>query len=100
VRTTAEEVAKAAKLIAERANRAVGPVAIVIPLGGFSSVDAEGQHFHDPQADAAFARVIKDIVKKKVDIIEVNAHINDVRFAQKVVDTFDKLLKKGGAQHG
>lgn len=100
VRTTGEEVAKAAKLIAERANRAVGPVAIVIPLRGFSSVDAEGQHFYDPQADAAFARVIKNSVKKKVDIIEVNAHINDVRFAQKIVDTFDKLLKKGGAQHG
>ena len=100
VRTTAEEVAKAAKLIAERANRAVGPVAIVIPLGGFSAVDAKGQHFYNTQADAAFARVIKNSVKKKVDIIEVDAHINDAKFAKKIVDTFDKLLKKGGAQHG
>ena len=100
VRTTGEEVAKAARLIAERANKAVGPVAILIPLGGFSSVDMEGQHFYDPQADAAFARVIKNSVENKVDIIEVNAHINDAKFAKKVVDTFDKLLKKGGAQHG
>ena len=96
VRTTGEEVAKAAKLIAERANRASGPVAIVIPLQGFSAVDKQGQHFYDPEADAAFARVIKDIAKKKVDIIEVNANINDVKFAREVVDTFDKLLKKGG----
>jgi uncharacterized protein (UPF0261 family) len=60
-------------------------------------VDKQGQHFYDPEADAAFVRVIKDTVKKKVDIIEVNAHINDVKFAKKVVDTFDKLLKKGGS---
>ncbi len=97
VRTTREEVATAGRVLAKRANSAKGPVAIVIPLGGFSSVDAEGQHFYDPQADSAFARVIKDSVKNKVDIIEVNAHINDAKFARKVVDIFDKLLKKGGS---
>jgi uncharacterized protein (UPF0261 family) len=100
VRTTREEVATAARALAKRANSAKGPVAIVIPLQGFSAVDKQGQHFYDPEADAAFARVIKDAVKKKVDIIEVNAHINDVKFARKVVDTFDKLLKKGGTRHG
>jgi uncharacterized protein (UPF0261 family) len=100
VRTTREEVATAGRVLAKRVNGAKGPVAIVIPLGGFSSVDAEGQYFYDPQADAAFARVIKDSVKNEVDIIEVNAHINDTKFARRVVDTFDKLLKKGGAQHG
>lgn len=97
VRTTGEEVATAARALAKRANSAKGPVAIVIPVQGFSAVDKQGQHFYDPEADAAFIRVIKDSVKKKVDIIEVNAHINDVKFAKKVVDTFDKLLKKGGS---
>jgi uncharacterized protein (UPF0261 family) len=100
VRTTREEVATAGRVLAKRANSAKGPVAIVIPLGGFSAVDAKGQHFYDPQVDAAFARVIKDSVKNKVDIIEVNAHVNDVRFAWKVVNIFDKLLKKGGVRHG
>ncbi len=100
VRTTGEEVATAGKLLAKRANSAKGPVAIMIPLGGFSAVDAEGQHFYDPQADAAFVRVIKDNIENKVDIIEVNANINDIRFARKVVDVFDKLLTKGGVRHG
>jgi uncharacterized protein (UPF0261 family) len=100
VRTTRAEVATAGRVLAKRANSAKGPVAVVIPLGGFSSVDAEGQHFYDPQADAAFVRVIKDSVKDEVDIIEVSAHINDIRFARKVVDIFDKLLKKGGVRHG
>lgn len=97
VRTTAEEEATAARVLGKRANRAKGPIAIVIPLQGFSAVDKQGQHFYDPEADAAFIRVIEDTVKNEVDIIEVDAHINDTKFARKVVDTFDKLLEKGGS---
>ncbi len=96
-RTNKEEVAKAARIIAERANRAVGPVAMVIPLRGFSAVDKEGQHFYDPEADGAFAQVVKDTVNESVDIVEVSAHINEDEFAERVVDTFDKVVKKGGS---
>jgi uncharacterized protein (UPF0261 family) len=93
VRTTAEEVAKAAKLLAERANRARGPVAIVVPLRGFSSVDADGQHFYNPEADAAFVRTVKDTLKNRVAVVEVDAHINDPEFAKRVVETFDKIAR-------
>jgi uncharacterized protein (UPF0261 family) len=90
-RTSKEEVGKAAKIIAERANRAMGPVAIVIPLRGFSSVDVEGQHFFDPVADGAFAQVTKATVKESIEIVEVDAHINDDEFAKRVVDTYDRM---------
>jgi len=95
-RTTRDEVGWAAKIISERANRAAGPVAIVIPLRGFSAVDKEGQHFYDPEADGAFAQVVKDTVRERVDIVEVDAHINHDEFAKKVVDTFDEMTKKVG----
>jgi uncharacterized protein (UPF0261 family) len=94
IRTNKEEIGKAAGILAERANKAVGPVAIVIPIRGFSSVDAEGQHFYDPDADSAFARVVGETVKEGIDIIEIDAHINDNEFAVAVVDTFDKLIRK------
>ncbi|KPJ54255.1 MAG: hypothetical protein AMJ37_00750 [Dehalococcoidia bacterium DG_18] len=95
-RTTKDEVGWAAKIISERANRAGGPVAIVIPLRGFSAVDKEGQHFYDPEADGAFAEMVKDTVGERVDIVEVDAHINHEDFAKRVVDTFDKIIKKVG----
>jgi len=93
-RTTKEEVGKAARILAERANRATGPVAIVIPLRGFSAVDQEGQHFYDPEADGAFAQVVKGIVKEGVEIVEVDAHINDDEFAKRVVDTYDRITAR------
>jgi len=100
VRTTGGEVAAAARVLARRVNQAKGPVAIVIPLQGFSAVDRAGQHFHNPEADSEFAKVIGENVKKDVDIVEVDAHINDKEFAKAVVDKFDKLVKRGGVPHG
>ena len=94
VRTTKEEVAKAANVIASRANAARGPVAVVIPKRGFSAVDKDGQHFHDPEADAEFARVIRESVGEGIEILEVDAHINDAEFATSVVNTFDNLTRR------
>jgi uncharacterized protein (UPF0261 family) len=96
IRTARDDVAKAAQILAERANRSAGPVAIVIPARGFSSVDAPGQHFYDPDADQAFAQVVRDTVKDSVRIVEVDAHINEDKFARAVVDAFEKLTAKGG----
>jgi uncharacterized protein (UPF0261 family) len=97
VRTNKDEVEKVAKIISERANRAVGPVAIVIPLRGFSDIDREGHHFYAPDIDVVFARVVKSSVNEKVNVVEVDAHINDDEFAEKIVEVFDKVINKGGA---
>lgn len=91
VRTTKEEMAKLGKIIAERANRATGQLAIVIPMRGFSSIDKEGSAFHDPEANRAFVNAVKNHVHKQVKVVEVAAHINDEAFAEKVADTFDEL---------
>jgi len=91
VRTTKEEVREASKILVERANKATGPVAIVIPLRGFSSEDDEGKHFYDPTADRAFAEVVKENAQEKVHVVEIDAHINDDKFAVEVVNIFDKM---------
>lgn len=90
VRTTKEEVREAGKILVERANRATGQVAVVIPLRGFSADDKEGKHFYDPVADQAFSEAVKGHAKDKVYVVEVDAHINDDDFAQEVVNIFDK----------
>jgi uncharacterized protein (UPF0261 family) len=90
-RTSKDEVGKAAKIIAGRANRSTGPVAIVIPLRGFSAVDREGHHFFDPEADSAFGYVVRDAAREGIDVVEVDAHINDDEFARAVVGAYQKL---------
>jgi len=91
VRTTKNEMAKLGKVIADRANRATGPVAIVIPIRGFSAVDKEGRALYDPEADRAFIEAVRNNVQEQVEVVEVDAHINDDAFTEKVVDVFDEL---------
>ncbi|MBE0479838.1 MAG: Tm-1-like ATP-binding domain-containing protein [Dehalococcoidia bacterium] len=92
-RTTKEEVAAAARVLAERANRASGPVRVVIPSQGFSAVDRAGQHFFDPAADAFFASVMREHLTKGIEIVLVDAHINDEKFAKAVVEVYDSLCR-------
>jgi uncharacterized protein (UPF0261 family) len=59
VRTTEQELVQVGTNIAERANRAAGPVAVVIPLRGFSEASKKGAPLYDPQADQGFIRALK-----------------------------------------
>nr|MDO8062072.1 Tm-1-like ATP-binding domain-containing protein [Candidatus Freyrarchaeum guaymaensis] len=98
IRTTREEVEASARKLVERANRAKGPVAIVIPLRGFSAVDREGHRLYDPAADRGFIEAVRESASPKVEVVEVDAHINDELFAVRVVEVFDRLFhyKQGG----
>jgi len=93
-RTTKDEVAKASKILAKRANKSRGPVAIVVPLRGFSDVDKEGEAFYDPEADRAFGETMKETVKQSVEVVEVDAHINDQEFAEQLMNVFDKITSR------
>ena len=53
MRTTAEENIRQARWIAERLNQCEGEVRFLLPLGGVSALDAPGESFWDPVADAA-----------------------------------------------
>jgi uncharacterized protein (UPF0261 family) len=51
MRTTPAENAALGRQIADKANKAVGPVTIVLPLRGVSAIDCPGQPFYDREAD-------------------------------------------------
>lgn len=85
MRTTAEECDAIGRRIAEQLNAARGPVVLVLPLRGVSMIDAEGQPFHDPEADRALFDALRRDAGPGVRIVEVDAHINDPVFAETLV---------------
>jgi len=91
VRTTEQELVQVGTNIAERANRAAGPTAIVIPLGGFSEASKKGAPLYDPQADQGFIRALKANLDKRIKLIEVDCNINDDRFVAEVLRAFDEI---------
>jgi uncharacterized protein (UPF0261 family) len=50
-RSSAGELAVVARIMAERLNRAIGLVKVLLPLRGWSEADREGGPLYDPQAD-------------------------------------------------
>ncbi len=89
VRLTADEMEVVAKEFARKANLATGPVHIVIPTGGLSVPNAPGGAFWDPAADAAFRRVLRSEIDSRVQVSEIDAHINDPAFSTAVIDAFE-----------
>ena len=93
MRTTAAECAEIGRRIAEKLNLATGPTVLLIPLRGVSMMDAPGQPFYDPVADAALFDALRVHCGQGVRIVEVDAHINDVVFAHRVAAELLALLQ-------
>ena len=94
MRTTPAENAALGRQIAEKANKAVGRVTIVLPLRGVSAIDCPGQPFYDREADEALFDAIRRHVKPPIKLIEVDAHINDASFAARLFAEFLEIAKE------
>ncbi|NIM40561.1 MAG: UPF0261 family protein [Hydrogenophaga sp.] len=86
MRSNADELRAAGERIAEQLNRARGPVRLLLPLRGLSMLDAPGQAFHAPEANAALFDTLRRCfaASEAHRLIELDLHINDPAFADTV----------------
>lgn len=93
MRTRAEDTARIGAWIGARLNACAGEVRFLLPLKGVSAIDAPGEPFYDPVANAALFdalwRTVRQTDRRK--LIDVPHHINDPAFADIVVNEFGKL---------
>ncbi len=96
MRTTPAECGELGKIIAGKLNQAIGPTTLFLPLKGVSMIDAEGKPFYSPEADQALFQALRENVdRSKVELIELNLHINDPEFAAALANRLmDMLLPK------
>jgi uncharacterized protein (UPF0261 family) len=86
VRAGAEEFIRTADHMAGLIREAKGRVVFFVPLLGFSAHDSEQGHLHDLNLPPVFAEHLKKIMPAGVPVKIFPYHINDERFAQKIVD--------------
>ncbi|HEV3262819.1 MAG TPA: Tm-1-like ATP-binding domain-containing protein [Gemmataceae bacterium] len=91
MRTTPDENDRLGKEIAEKASAARGPTAVLVPLRGVSAIDADGQPFWWPEADAALFQSLRQWMSPQVELMELDLHINDPRFAKAAAGTLLRL---------
>jgi len=93
-RTTSQELREIAREVARKLNQSKGPVAILIPLKGWSSLSKEGMPLYDPEADQAFLQELKSHLNPAISLIELDLHLNTREFAEEAVNQFMKLYKR------
>jgi uncharacterized protein (UPF0261 family) len=95
-RYNTEELSTAAKVYAEKLNKAKGPVSFLFPLRGWGSLDREGNPLYAPEEDLVFVQELRKHINEKVEIKEVDCNLNDEEFAHALVETFLKqcLVKR------
>ena len=100
MRTTAEENDRMGRWIGERLNRMEAPVRFLLPEGGVSALDAPGQPFHDPAADAALFKALEQTVRRTSSrqLVRLPYHVNDPQFAVALVEAFRALHGSGRLQ--
>jgi len=96
MRTTPDECAEIARRIATKLADARGPTTLVLPLRGVSTIDAEGQPFHDPAANEALFDGLEAALPPSVGIVKLDAHINDPEFAEALAGRLLDLLRDQG----
>lgn len=94
VRLSNDEIREVARLLAGKINQAKGPVMVFLPLKGFSYSNREGLELWDPEGNMVFIETFKDSISQSIPVEEVNAHINDSQFIDRVAESFIKMISQ------
>jgi uncharacterized protein (UPF0261 family) len=94
VRLSPEELRAVGKIVAEKLNRARGPVRVFIPLKGFSHPDRENLPHWEPEGNKVFVDSLKANLRPAIPVQELHAHINDPEFIDPVTEAFVSMMEK------
>jgi len=92
-RPTPEESRQLAAVLARKLNAATGPTVLYVPLRGVSLLSTEGAVLADADADEALFSGLRELVDdQRVEVHELDAEINDPRFALAMADRLHELI--------
>ncbi len=92
LRPLPEEMRRIAEMFVDKLNRARGPVRVVLPLRGMSIAGLKGGSTHDPEGDRVFFETLKRGVNPGIPVVEVDAHVNEERFIDRVAKEFLEIM--------
>ena len=99
MRTTPEECDQLGKILAGKLNLSTGPVSVLLPLQGWSVIDAPGGPFWWPEANAALHAALKDNLRDDIEVLEMDVNVNDPLFSQRSAEKLLELLQTPQADH-
>ncbi len=90
-----DERVKVAEAHAKQLSTAKGPTKLLLPLGGCHEWDRPGADLSDKEGLDAFLAAMKATCPDNVDLVEIDAHINDAAFSDQALEIFDAWCAQG-----
>ena len=94
MRTNEKENEILGKILAEKANESLSPVAFFVSIRGISILDGVNQPFCDWKTDKILFESIGKNVREGIPIKSVEANLNDDLFAEATVENLLELMNK------
>lgn len=98
MRTEKDENIILGEKLSQKLNQAAAPAAILLPKKGLSQIDAPGGIFYRPEINQALFDSIRKHAGRQLEVVELDAHINDAAFAGLAVKVLLELLEKNSQQ--
>jgi len=92
IKLSEDEMMRVADAMADKLNKARGPVKVLIPLGGWSSLDRRGADFYEPELNRAFVDQLKKKLRQDIEVREVDADLETPEFAQAMVKALHEAM--------
>lgn len=86
---------RAAEHIAAELAKSSAPTVFLLPRHGVSEWDRPGGPLHDRAAIDGMAEAFATAIKPPVDLVDLDAHLNDPMFSKTAIDLFDQWLADG-----
>lgn len=95
MRTTPEECAELGRELGRKLSTAIGPTKLFLPLKGISAIAKEGEAFYSPEADNQLFNALRaELADSAVELVELDADINDPEFAEAMVMALHDAITK------
>jgi uncharacterized protein (UPF0261 family) len=91
-----DELAKLGEVVAERLNLAKGPTKVLVPLRGWYGPGLTAPEKPKHEDCEAFLKSLRRRLRPEVEVEAVDAHINDLKFAEHAVSSLLELMRSSG----
>jgi uncharacterized protein (UPF0261 family) len=92
LRLSPDELQQVAGEFARKLNGSKATVKVLVPLQGWSSVDCKGNPTYDPEEDQVFVKALKNRLNPEIDIIEIDANMEDQAFSREIIKSALELF--------
>ena len=93
IRLNAQETTHLANQLAEKLNKDTAGVKVLVPAHGWSEADRQNGPLYDPEMNRLFLERLRQLLNPKIEIQEVDHHINDAAFGKIAATVMDQMVR-------